>query len=75
MLASCVAVDLVFHGSVWKTPTQAVLDGAEPSSVGIARERNFPVSDGIQHHSVEGVARQEEAVCLPAQAQVSGWVV
>ena len=39
--------DLVFHNSVWKTPTQAVLDGASISSVGPIQ--HFPVSDGRQH--------------------------
>lgn len=51
-LALCHS-DLVFYDSVWKTPTQAVLDGADPRSVGITAEKEFPVSDGIQHHAVE----------------------
>lgn len=63
----CVAVDLVFHDSVWKTPTQAVLDGADPSSVGIEAEKEFPVSDGIQHRAVEAVDEQEEMGSLSIQ--------
>lgn len=67
----CVAVDLVFHGSVWKTPTQAVLDGADPISVGIEAEKDFPVSDGIHHRAVEAADGQEEMESL--SIQVSRW--
>ena len=65
----CVTTDLVFHGSVWKTPTQAVLDGADPSSVGINAEKEFPVSDGIQHHAVEAADGPDDMGSLSGQVR------